>query len=312
MGEALSGVAVVGSLNWDVMLRVDALPTPGDTRAASERFEVPGGKGANQARAAALLGSPTTMVGCVGSDAAGEAMLEALRGVGVDTGPVARVAGASGGAVVMVEASGENAIVIDAGANAALTPAHLDGAGLERAAVVLTNFEAPLETVAAVPAAAAGLCILNPAPAPSEPPSAELLDGFDLVVPNRGELAALAGVSVPSGLDEVAAAARRLPAATVVVTLGADGALICPAGDEPDHIPAAPARPVDTSGAGDAFCGALADGLARGLDPGPAAHRAAAAAAIVTEHHGAAAPASLAAELAIQGDFRDRSRPELI
>lgn len=292
-----TAVAVVGSLNWDLHLQVESLPAPGETTVAAGRLEGPGGKGANQAAMAGRLGSETTMVGCVGADAAGEAMRAALAEAGVRTDSVTTGEGASGGAVVIVERGGENSIVIDPGANAELAPAHLEQTGLAEAAVVLTNFEVPLETVAAVPAASSGICILNPAPAPREPLPADLLEGFDVVVPNRGELAVLVGVPVPESPEEVAAVAQQLPAQAIVVTLGGAGALVCRPKAEPVHIPSSPANPIDTSGAGDAFCGALADGLARGLDLEAAARRATVVAAIVTEHVGAAAPPTIRAEL---------------
>jgi ribokinase len=286
-------LVVVGSLNWDVTLEVASLPEPGETVSARQRLEGPGGKGANQARTAALLGAATTMVGCVGDDHAGQAMLEALAAVGVETDAVATVAGASGGAVVLVEEDGENEIVIDAGANAELTAGHLYGVGLDDADVAITNLEIPFDVVASVPGHGARINILNPAPAPSGRLPRSLLDGFDVILPNRGELAAMTGAEVPRTLDEVAAAAAKLEGELVIVTLGGEGVLICVAGIEALHIPAARARPIDTSGAGDAFCGAIADGLARGLGLTAAAERAAVVAAIVTEHRGAAAPSSL-------------------
>jgi ribokinase len=311
-------VAVVGSLNWDVTYRLARLPAPGETALAPERFAGPGGKGANQALAAARLGSRVAMVGCVGTDAPGEAMREALARAGVDVRFVVRAAAASadaqggaasggaagaasGGAVVLVQDDGENSIVVHPGANALLSAAHVRAAAdvLERAAVVLLGLEVPVEAACAAAELCAGTVVLNPAPAPATPLPPELLKRVDVLVPNRGELGALAGGGEPVAGEELLAAARRVDARALVVTLGTAGALLCSgAGAEPLHVPAAPARAIDTTGAGDAFCGALADGLAHDRSLEQAVRRAVVAAAITTEHPGAAAPPTLADELA--------------
>ncbi|HEX4805762.1 MAG TPA: PfkB family carbohydrate kinase, partial [Conexibacter sp.] len=264
---ARAGVAVVGSLNWDVTYRLARLPAAGETTNAPARFAGPGGKGANQALAAARLGAAVAMVGCVGTDEAGAAMRDALAQAGVDVRHVEAVEGSSGSAVVLVQDDGENSIVIHPGANARLGAAHVRAAAdvLGRAAVVLLGLEVPLEAARAAAELCRGVVVLNPAPAPAEPLPAELLRRVDLLVPNRGELGALAGVPAPESGEQLLAAARRVAARALVVTLGSGGALLCADGAEPLHVPAAPARTLDTTGAGDAFCGALADGLARGL-----------------------------------------------
>jgi ribokinase len=181
----------------------------------------------------------------------------------VDTAHVRAVDGVpSGAAFIAVSDDGENQIVVSPGANARLGPGDVAAAGaaLRAAAVTLVQLEVPLEAVAAAVRAAAGRVVLNPAPVRDLP--AELLAQVDVLVPNRVELAQLAGAPVPGTVEEAAALAGRLPT-RVVVTLGADGALVVEDG-RAGHVPAVPVRPVDTTAAGDAFCGGLADALAGG------------------------------------------------
>jgi ribokinase len=257
-------VAVVGSLNLDLVVRVPRLPGPGETVSGGDVFRNPGGKGANQAVAAARLGREVAMVGCVGDDPAGGELLASLRADGVDTAHV-RVAGGvpSGAAFIAVSQDGENQIVVSPGSNARLTPEDVRAAGaaLRAAAVTLIQLEIPLEAVAAAARTAGGRVVLNPAPVRDLPE--ELLAGVDVLVPNRVELAQLAAAPVPGTVEEAARLADRLPARAVVVTLGGDGALVVEHG-RASHVPAVPVRIVDTTAAGDAFCGGLADALAGG------------------------------------------------
>jgi ribokinase len=257
-------IAVVGSLNLDLVVRVARLPGPGETVSGEDVFRNPGGKGANQAVAAARLGRGVTMVGCVGDDQAGRDLLAALEVDGVDTSHVRVVAGVpSGMAFITVREDGENQIVVSPGTNARLTPRDVGAAGaaLRVAAVTLVQLEIPLEAVAAAARTAGGRVVLNPAPVRALPE--ELLGQVDVLVPNRVELAQLAAGPVPATVEEAAGLAGRLPARAVVVTLGADGALVVERGHA-SHVPAVPVRPVDTTAAGDAFCGGLADALAAG------------------------------------------------
>jgi ribokinase len=254
----------VGSLNMDLVIRVPELPGPGETVSGGDLFRNPGGKGANQAVAAARLGRPVAMVGCVGDDDAGRALLASLEADGVDRSRVRVVDGVpSGTAFITVGEDGENQIVVSPGANARLTPDDVGAAepALRAAAVTLLQLEVPLETVAAAARTAAGTVVLNPAPV--RPLPSELLGQVGVLVPNRVELAQLAGRPVPATVEEAAELAARLPARAVVVTLGADGALVVEDG-QAGHGPAVPVRPVDTTAAGDAFCGGLADALAGG------------------------------------------------
>jgi ribokinase len=259
-----AAVAVVGSLNLDLVVRVPRLPGPGETVVGGDVFRNPGGKGANQAVAAARLGRGVAMVGRVGDDQAGRELLASLAADGIDTAHVRVVDGVpSGTAFITVSEDGENQIVVSPGANARLTPEDvgLAGAALRAAAVTLLQLEIPLEAVAAAARMAGGRVVLNPAPVRALPE--ELLGGVDVLVPNRVELSQLADAPVPTTAEEAAGLADRLPARAVVVTLGADGALVVEHGHA-SHVPAVPVRPVDTTAAGDAFCGGLADALAGG------------------------------------------------
>jgi ribokinase len=257
-------VVVVGSLNLDLVVRVARLPGPGETVSGGDVFRNPGGKGANQAVAAARLGRGVAMVGRVGDDPAGRELLASLEADGVDTAHVRAVDGVpSGAAFITVREDGENQIVVSPGANARLAPEDVAAAGavLRAAAVTLVQLEVPLEVVAAAVRAAGGTVVLNPAPV--RPLPAELLGEVDVLVPNRVELAQLAGAPVPGAVEEAAGLAARLPARAAVVTLGADGALVVEVA-RASHVPAVRVRPVVTTAAGDAFCGGLADALAGG------------------------------------------------
>jgi ribokinase len=282
-------VAVVGSLNLDLVVRVARLPGPGETVSGDDVFRNPGGKGANQAVAAARLGRRVAMVGRVGDDDAGRELLESLEADAVDTSQVRVVAGVpSGIALITVSEDGENQIVVSPGANARLTPDDVGqaGAALAAAAVTLLQLEVPLEAVAAAARAAGGTVVLNPAPVRDLPE--ELLAEVDVLVPNRVELAQLAGGAEPEKVAEATRLAGRLPARAVVVTLGADGCLVIVGGDTV-HVPAVPVRAVDTTAAGDAFCGGLADALAGGATLEDAARRAVRVAAAACLRPGAQA-----------------------
>jgi ribokinase len=290
-------VAVVGSLNLDLVVRVARLPGPGETVSGDDVFRNPGGKGANQAVAAARLGRRVAMVGRVGDDAAGRELLGSLEADAVDTSRVRVVAGVpSGIALITVSEDGENQIVVSPGANASLTPDDVGqaGAALAAATVTLLQLEVPLEAVAAAARAAGGTVVLNPAPVRDLPE--ELVADVDVLVPNRVELAQLAGGAEPGTVAEATRLAGRLPARAVVVTLGADGCLVIVGGDTV-HVPAVPVRAVDTTAAGDAFCGGLADALAGGASLQEAARRAVRVAAAACLRPGAQASLPTPADL---------------
>ncbi|MDE0655756.1 MAG: ribokinase [Acidimicrobiaceae bacterium] len=266
-------VAVVGSANLDLVVEVETIPVAGETVLGGDLRLIPGGKGANQAAAAARLGRRVAMIGRVGDDDAGRTLRSAMDSAGVDTSRLLATEGTpSGTALIAVGADGDNAIVVSPGANGRLSSADVEGAAgvLAAADVVLLQLEVPLEAVSAAVRCAGGTVVLNPAPAPASMLSLDLLDGVDVIVPNQTELATMAGHAGLSPIGDVdpetaVALARGLPIASVVVTLGAAGAMVVTPTDT-THVPAPAVTPVDTTAAGDAFCGALADALVEGAD----------------------------------------------
>jgi ribokinase len=304
-------VSVVGSLNLDVTLRVARLPAPGETVLSQHPAVVaPGGKGANQAAAAAAFGADVRMVGRVGADDAGQTLVADLARRGIDVSGVIASGGArTGGATIAVDPDGENIILVDPGANAMLTGADVGSAVLAGAAVLLVQLEVPQDAVLAALRTATGsaLAILNPAPAAAVP--ADLLALADVLVPNRSELAGLTGAAVPADLDAVARLAAALAgtaAADVVVTLGSAGALVVPRDGGVAQVVAPRVDTIDATGAGDSFCGVLAVLLADGAGLADAVRIAVAAAAISTTGSGARGrlagrgeAESLATELAV-------------
>jgi ribokinase len=281
-------VTVVGSLNEDVVVTVDRLPGRGETVIGSSVVVLPGGKGANQAAAAGRLGAGVHMVGRVGDDPAAGRQLAALADARVNVRRVLRTEGVpTGTATIPVEADGgENLIVVVPGANAELTPEDVDVESVHRAGVLLLQLETPLATVEAAATATRGTVVLNPAP--PQPLPAGLLGRVDVLVPNQHELRRLAGESDgPATPEALTALARALAARSVVVTLGERGALVVPA-EGPVLLQAPPpVRPVDTTGAGDCFCGALSSALDRGEALAAAARYAVTAAALSTTGPGA-------------------------
>jgi ribokinase len=265
-------VAVVGSINADATYSVENLPQPGETVLSTSRHDAPGGKGANQAVALAALGVRSHMLGAVGNDEAGARIISHLESRGVHCDAIAATDGVStGSAVIIVSASGENSIVVDSGANNSLQSKHVEKYFSENSpAVVMAQLEIPLSTVATAATLAPGIFILNPAPMP--PASAklsELIKACDILVPNRTELAALVGSSLPENVTEVISAAKRLDfEGKLVVTLGSEGALVFPEGisGASVKVDAPKVAAIDSSGAGDAFCAALAAGLLNGKD----------------------------------------------
>lgn len=281
-------VTVVGSLNEDVLVAVDRLPGRGETVIGRAVTLAPGGKGANQAAAAGRLGPGVRMVGRVGEDPAGARQVAALADARVDVDLVRRTPGApTGSATIPVEeATGENLIVVAPGANAELRPADVEVDPVRAAGVLLLQLEVPMDAVVAAARAAGGTVVLTPAPPRALPE--ELLERVDVLVPNEHELVQLAGVDPGERTPaELAALAGAVTSGAVVVTLGARGALLLPV-DGPALLQAPPAvRVVDTTGAGDCFCGALAQALAAGADLPGAVRYAVAAAALSTTGPGA-------------------------
>jgi ribokinase len=281
-------VTVVGSLNEDVLVAVGRLPGRGETVIGRSAQVAPGGKGANQAAAAGRLGPGVHMIGRVGEDPAGNRQLAALADARVNVSRVHRTPGVpTGSATIPVEeGTGENLIVVVPGANAELRPEDADVESVHRASVLLLQLEVPLETVRAAVRATTGTVVLNPAP--SQPLPADLLAAVDVLVPNEHELAELAGAAAGERPPaELVRLARSVASGSVVVTLGARGALVVPADGAVLMQAPPPVIPVDTTGAGDCFCGALAQALARGEELGPAVRYAVTAAALSTTGAGA-------------------------
>lgn len=281
-------VVVVGSMNRDITVLTPRLPDPGETVLGERHHSGGGGKGANQAIAAARLGSRVAMVGRVGDDEAGHVLRDGLADEGIDVTWVGLDSMVPTGlALITVDARAENTIVVSPGANATLGPDHLPPQMLTGATVVLAQLEIPIDTVIAAAAATKGLFLLNPAPAAALPP--DLLERLDVLIPNRTELGILASTEVPATTAEAVAAVKHLGRdRPTVVTLGGDGALIVEGGDA-IHIPAVEVDPIDPTGAGDAFCGALAHALAAGLTLEVAVGQAVIAGAIATTRSGAQA-----------------------
>ena len=285
-------IAVLGSINMDLMIRSAKLPLPGETVIADTKVENPGGKGANQAVAAARMGADVTMIGCVGDDSFAEQLLQNLEAEGIDTRYVTRKPNTTSGvAVVMVESSGENAILVVPGANALVGPAELEQARqvICESDVLLMQLEVPEETViaAAKIAREAGvLVILDPAPAPVSFP-AELLN-VNLICPNQTEAAALLGQPV-SSLEDVVAAISTLAEQgprRILVTMADQGAVLFD-GESVEIIPPFPVQAIDSTAAGDAFAAGLAVKLPEQATLREAALFASAAGAIAASGAGA-------------------------
>jgi ribokinase len=273
---------VFGSINVDLVFRVAALPAPGETVLGDTYGTAPGGKGANQAVAAARAGAAVRMIGRVGRDGFAEVALAALRAAGVDTGGIAGDAAPTGCAAIGVDDHGENQIMVAAGANAHVAAAQVDDALLGPQTTLVLQMEVPVAETAALIGRArrrGARVVLNLAPALPLPK--EALRAVDVLVVNAGEAHGLAGrLGLPpaEGAALAAALARAL-GVTVVLTLGKDGALAA-GGDGTWQVGALPVTPVDTTGAGDAFVGVLAASLDAGLGVDAALHRASAAAGL--------------------------------
>jgi ribokinase len=284
-------VTVLGSLNMDISVTVPRLPGPGATALGSAARFTPGGKGANQAVAAARLGAEVRMVGCVGDDDFGRRLLAALRAEGIDADAVRTVTSVPTGlAMIAVDQAGENLIIVAPGANHQVGPADVDKAAASNHNILVISAEIPAPAIAQALAQTPGRKILNLAPAPDK--AAELVatarEHLDWLVVNESEAAAVLGHPV-SGLANAKKAATELTAKGprhAVVTAGAHGAAL--AGPDGAHtIEGFKVTAVDTVGAGDTFVGALAVALAAGVPPPEALRAAAAAGATAVTRYGA-------------------------
>jgi ribokinase len=267
----MSKILVVGSANADLMIATSRLPKPGETVRGHDFLVAPGGKGANQAIAAARLGGDVGFIGSIGDDDFGRSMRTSLLDSGVDTAHLrVRPNSSTGVALILSETSGENMIAIDAGANDFLMPADIDAVAdaIAKASIIVCQFESPAATIEHVVevAKACGVpVLLNPAPARRI--GDEMLDGISFLVPNRQELAGLTGLPTNTVADVEAAAKALLHrgAQSVIVTLGRDGALRATA-DGTRVFRAPVVEAVDTTGAGDTFVGGFAAAWCRTSD----------------------------------------------
>lgn len=287
-------ILVVGSANTDLVIQADHFPLPGETMFGHSFMSNHGGKGANQAVAAARLGGDTAFIGKVGSDDFGRSTLEALRAEGIDTRFVGTTAEQSSGiAIITTIDTGENTIVLDAGANSLLLPADIRKAEelFAQCGTLLMQLETPVEGLVEAAALAkkyGAYVVLNPAPAPKEPLPEELLRNVDLLIPNETEAAYISGVEV--GDEESLAKAmdkiQQLGVSDVIITVGSRG-VYARIGGRLLLVPAHKVKAVDTTAAGDTFCGALCVALSRGEEMEQAIDFANRAAAISVTRRGA-------------------------
>jgi ribokinase len=291
MRRSRVAVVVFGSINMDLVVRTPRLPTPGETLTGHTFFTAPGGKGANQAVACARLGVPTRMVGRVGDDLFGEQLRASLRSFGVQDDGVLTTPGPSGVALIAVDDTAENTIVIVPGANGAVSIADIPRleAVLDGARILLVQLEVPIETVVAAARAAhtrGVTVILDPAPALPLPD--ELYALADIITPNEHEAATLTGIAVRDDQGAIAAARALIArgARRVAIKLGARGALTADAEGEQFWSPFT-VTPVDTVAAGDAFNGGLAVALSEGRSFNEAIRWGLAAGALSVTRHGA-------------------------
>ncbi len=262
----MSDIFVVGSLNADLVVRAPRFPQPGETISGEDLQIIPGGKGANQAVAAARQGAQTAIVGRVGGDQFAPFLIQNLQANRVDVSQVRADSSASGVAVIIVDAAGQNSIVLSPGANGRVAPQDVNLAAFPDAKILLLQLEIPLPTVlrAAQEARQRGqTVILNPAPAQALP--AELFANVDILIPNESELALLSGLPVRD-VASAESAARKMIAQgvkVVVVTLGENGALLTTP-DVAKWIAPFKVDAIDTTAAGDAFIGGFAASLLKG------------------------------------------------
>jgi len=292
-------IIVVGSINLDLIATVDRLPGPGETVPGSGFSTAPGGKGANQALAAARAGAQVRMVGAVGKDNFAADALDCLKNAMIDLSGVGETHASTGTALILVGADGENMIAVVPGANASVLPGDLSKAFMKKGDVVLLQHEIPLATVAAaldMAREAGAVSILNTAPFQAE--AAELLAKADVIVANETEFDLYGKALSLDGSDRparIAAFARRT-GRTIIVTLGSEGVMAATR-DDFLQVPSLPITPVDTVGAGDTFCGYLAASLGAGLGLEDALRRAVVAGALACLKPGAQPAIPLAKEV---------------
>lgn len=287
-------ILVVGSANMDMVISAPHFPQPGETIAGYGFMTNHGGKGANQAVAAARLGAKTAFVGKVGDDQFGQAMTTMMNKEGIDTSALSTANNVpTGVALITTVPNGENTIIIEPGANAQLTPEDIEQAEtlFKDAGIVLMQLETPIPTLAKAAELAkqnGAYVVLNPAPAPVTPLPSALLQNVDMLIPNETEAAAISGVAVTDDGD-IPLAMERLHSMgikDVIITLGSKGACAS-TGGKCVKVEAVKVDAVDTTAAGDTFCGALCTALLQGKDLEDAMHYGCKAAAISVTRRGA-------------------------
>ena len=285
----MQNILVVGSLNADLVVRSPRFPQPGETISGGDLQVIPGGKGANQAVAAAILGANVFMLGRVGSDNFGNFLLDSLKSNHVDTQFIQRDTSSTGTAIIVVDANGQNSIVLSAGANGNVIPEDVDLASFPAGGLLLLQLEIPMPTVlrAAQRARESGIrIILNPAPA--KPLLDELITLVDFIIPNETELNQLTEFDI-NDIPSTEQAAQNLisrGAKHVIVTLGARGALVITE-TEAFHIDTFKVEVVDTTAAGDAFIGGFASAVLQKMPLEEAVYYGCACGALATTKFGA-------------------------
>lgn len=264
----MPGITVIGSLNMDLVITSPKIPVMGETILGKGFMTVPGGKGANQAAAASKLGGKVSFIGCVGNDIYGSSLIENLASSGVEISNIKRLEEFSTGIAVIVVSNGNNFIIVDSGANWALTPGDINRAEglIKESSIIMLQLETPLETVEKAIEAAKKhhvRVLLNPAPARML--SGELLSSVDVLTPNESECEFITGIAIKSAEDAKSAVEflNQKGVSSVVVTLGGKG-VVYNSGKKIIHKPVPDVRVVDTTAAGDAFSGALAVALSQG------------------------------------------------
>ena len=286
-------ILVIGSLNIDMVMRVDHMPTAGETILCDGMKLVAGGKGANQACAAGRIGTDVTMLGAIGNDSHGEMQRDSLQRSGVDvSGLITKENVSTGTAFITVNKEGNNSIVVVQGANARFTPEDIESHRdlLEECEIVILQLEIPMDTVLYAVKLARTLgktVILDPAPVPEHFPE-ELYQYVDIIKPNESELSRLTGIAdAQNHLEEAVQIVKDHGVRNVLVTLGGDGVYLDTENEPPVHIPAKKVEVVDTTAAGDSFTAALAAMLLEGKTLKEAAEFANQVSAIVVTREGA-------------------------
>lgn len=299
----MADILVLGSLNMDLIVRTPRLPAPGETILGTSFSTAPGGKGANQAVAAAKLGAPVKMIGRVGADEFGKTLRSNLNALGADTQYlITDNEAATGIASIWVDDKGQNSIIVTPGANARVGRADVDAAAaaFRHARVLVAQLEIPLETVQyAFQIARKHNCLTILNPAPAQPLSRKILELTDLVIPNETEAAQLTGMTVQdlTSAQNAANVLKQMGARRILITMGDKGAFFLDDEAPPAPVPPFAVQAVDTTAAGDAFVGALAAARARDKDWTTSLREASAAGALAATRSGAQPSLATRAEL---------------